>query len=504
MATHWKEWETKVGQIFENVGYTKIPAPEKISSLPERSFCLERLNPVMQVDVVVRVDRYRWILIECRDRRNATIKQWLHEVHGRCTDRLNKLKKELKSKSHKVFGVAATSLRSLDGKIQATADDTGVALWHHGVVDYLRAITKGAKSQVEELVLYRCGIRKATYPPIKLQVQAWPGNGEPWFVGFVSPLQVAHAAFVYQRGQGFGEAAYQRFLKPQRITEIGRFVSNGKVFPNAIVMALPSNTNLPKSSDRTGLMTVVIPGNPEAIKIIDGQHRFFGALASGKDPKLLCTFVKCDDLDQAIMFATINGKQVSVDKSQLVSLFGIPGFAAKIAAGLSDKDQVRIDLEEAVYRSLERMNQNEPLLDKLNFYPGRPAKDSIPFKTIYDALLSIAKVEQSGFKALQGSAQDRGRIFGERLARFLEAWEDLIGEHFRNESVWFQPTMLSALIYSYPDCRWKAANKETDRWLKAQQFKNFKPTPETYRGAAGARKLAKVLCRRIGLTPQFI
>src|SRR5208283_3715149 len=59
------------------------------------------------------------------------------------------------------------------------------------------AITKGAKSQVEELVLYRCGIKKNTYAPIKVQVLAWPTETMPWFIGFVSPLQIAHATFVY-------------------------------------------------------------------------------------------------------------------------------------------------------------------------------------------------------------------------------------------------------------------------------------------------------------------
>jgi DGQHR domain-containing protein len=504
MSTHWKEWEKKVGQIFENIGYTKIEAPERYCSLPERSFCLERLNQVMQVDVFVRVDKYNWILIECRDRRNATIKHWLHEIKGRACDRLAKIKSDLKSKSHKVFGVAATSLKTLDSKTQATADDTGVSLWHHGVVDYLNAITKGARAQVEELVLNRCGKRKSQYPPIKIHVQAWPIDSEPWFVGFVSPLQLAQAAFVYQRGQGFGEAAYQRFLKPKRISEIADFVKNGKRFPNSIVMALPENTALPKAEGKSGLMTLTIPGNPEGIKIIDGQHRFFGAVASGVDPKLLCTFVKCDDLDQATMFAKINGKQISVNKSQLVSLFGIPGFAAKIASGLSASDQKKVDLEEAIYRTLEQMSRKGPLAEKLNFYPGRPAQDMIPFKTLYDAVLSIANQEQSGFKALSGKAQERGKVFGDRLSEFLFAWAALLGKDFYDEAIWFSPTMLSSIIYTYPDCRWKAANLSTEKWLNSQTVGALKPDPQHYRGAGGARKLAKLLCKKIGLTPQFL
>lgn len=505
MATHWKEWERKIGQIFENIGFTKMESPEKHSSLQPRTFCFERLNQEMQVDVFVCVDERHWILIECRDRRNRTIKNWLHEIKGRATDRLSKLRRALKIPGVTVFGVAATSLKDLDSKTQATAEDTGVALWHHGVVDYLIAITKGAGAQVQELVLHRCGLRRDSYTPIKLQVQRWPVSPDPWFIGFVSPLQIAHAAFVYQRGQGFGESAYQRFLKPQRIIEIAEFVKSGKSFPNSLVMALPQGTKLPRAKNVGGLVTISIPGEPEEIKIIDGQHRFFGALASGMNPKLLCTFVQSDDLDQALMFAKINGKQVSVSKSQLVSLFGIPGFAAKIASGVSQSDQAKITREETIYRTLERMNQKGLLAEWLNFYPGRPAHDTIPFKFLYDTAMVVSKIEQSGFKALQGTPQECGRVFGDRLSLFLRAWAKIIGKNrFTDRGLWFQPTMLSALLLTFPDCRWTAGRKEADAWLIKQPRLNWRPRPEVYRGARGARILAKLLCRKVGIKPQFV
>jgi DGQHR domain-containing protein len=505
MATHWKEWENKIGRIFANIGFTKIENPEKPESLQPRTYCMERLNPEMQVDVFVRVDATKWVLIECRDRRNATIKKWLHEVAGRASHRQAIIRRATKNKNHQVVGVAATSLQELDSSIQAAAEDTGIALWHHGVVDYLIAISKGAGSQVQELVLQRCGLRKKHYEPIRLQVQRWPHSAETWFTGYVSPLEIAHAAFVYQRGQGFGETAYQRFLKPQRINEIAEFVKSGKVFPNALVLALPSGSKYPRGNANLSLITLSIPGKPEAIKIIDGQHRFFGALASGKNPKLLCSFVDADDLDQALMFAKVNGKQVSVNKSQLVSLFGIPGFAAKIASGANEKEQSKIDREEAIYRSLERINQKGPLQGKLNFYSGRPAADTIPFKTPYDTLLAISKTEQSGFDAINGTASDRGRAFGERIANFLNAWSKILGpESFDDPEHWMSATMISAIIYTYPDCRWNAGRSEVDIWLKRKEHISWNPRPETYRGAGGARALAKALVKKLGVRSQFL
>lgn len=324
----------------------------------------------------------------------------------------------------------------------------------------------------------------------------------PWFIGFVSPLQIAQAAFVYQRGQGFGESAYQRFLKSQRIGEIADFVRAGNSFPNAIVFALPAGSSAPSGN---GLITISIPGEPEGLKIIDGQHRFFGALASGMNPKLLCTFVQADDLEQALMFAKINGKQVSVNKGQLVSLFGIPGFAAKIASGVAKNDHAKIDLEETLYRSLERMNARGPLAHRLNFYPGRPAGDMIPFKFLFDSAMAIAKVEQSGFRSLRGTPNERGKDFGDSLSAFLAAWQRLVGAaRFSDQEGWFQPTMLSALLLTYPDCRWAAGKGSADSWLNKHPRLTWKPRPQAYRGASGARNLAKILCRKLHIRSQFI
>ena len=493
MVKTGEKWERKVGSIFENAGFSCVEQPDPLGKLNPGHFCYGKLNPELQPDIVVRVDKHRWVLVECRDRRNPTIRNWLHDIKGRTVDLRSRLIKDTKSRQTHVYGVAATSLKRLENKMHEVAQNTEVALWHHGFVDYLLAISKGARSQVKDVVLYRSGIRQSSYPPIKLTVP---------------PSQIARAAFVYHRGPGCDDRAYQRLLNPNRIREIAGFVNRGNIFPNSIVMALPTaGVKCPSTNSDDGLVTITIPGDPEGIKIIDGQHRFFGALASGRDPRLLTTFVECDELTQAIMFATVNGKQVSVKKGELIALFGIPNFAAQIAAGVSEKDRERIELEEAIYRTLERLDAKAPLFERLNFYPGRPSQDMIPFKFIYDSIMRIARIEQSGYPVLKGSAIERGKQFGTSLANFLNGWMDLLGEkQFYDEGSWFQPTMLSALLLTYPECRQAIYPDEAEKLLRNCKagWKAWRPRPESYRGAAGATILAKALCRRLGIKPRFL
>jgi DGQHR domain-containing protein len=505
VPTPWQEWERKVGEIFGQIGLSKSDA--RGVDLQPGSYCFERLNPDMQVDVSARIDRNTYVLVECRDRRNKTLKPWLQQVRGRCETRTTEVVKAHGGKRPRVYGVAATSLRSIEERVARAARETGVELWHHGLVDYLRAVSRGAGSQVRDLVLYRCGIRKASYPPVKLRVMPWTDPTRPWGVGFIAPLDIAQVAFVYQRGQGFGEAAYQRYLKPRRIEEIANFVKGGRVFPNSIVLALPSGTKMPSPSAIHPIRTITVAGDPEGIKIIDGQHRFFGALASGLNPKLLCTLVAQDDLEQAITFASINGKQVAVSKSQLLSLFGVPGFAAKIAADIGTKERAKLERDEACYRALERLNADGPLAGRLNFFPGRPAEDEIPFKTLFDTIRSISSIEQSGFNSLRGSATERGRTFGDGLVRFLETWRQVLGQDdFENPKRWFQPTMLSALLLTYPDCKYLAPKGTAGSSLlsRRREFGRWRVRPENFRGSAGVYRLARSLCSRLGIRSHFL
>jgi hypothetical protein len=57
MSNKGQKWERTVGSIFENIGFTKVEQPEKLKDIPTSSYCFGKLNPEMQNDIIVRIDR---------------------------------------------------------------------------------------------------------------------------------------------------------------------------------------------------------------------------------------------------------------------------------------------------------------------------------------------------------------------------------------------------------------------------------------------------------------
>jgi DGQHR domain-containing protein len=112
----------------------------------------------------------------------------------------------------------------------------------------------------------------------------------------------------------------ERPLSLKRVTELRKYVKNVDAsFPTAIILALDSEHAAYDPITRT----MVIDNEATVAKIIDGQHRIDGLRGySGPRFQLNVTlFVDMDIEDQALLFATINLKQIPVGKSLAYDLF---------------------------------------------------------------------------------------------------------------------------------------------------------------------------------------
>jgi len=87
------------------------------------------------------------------------------------------------------------------------------------------------------------------------------------FIGFVLPLQLAHAALFYQRWPGWRSLRTTILKNHNALWEIAEFVKSGKSFPNSIVMALPQEPNSHRRRTMEGWSQYSIAGKPEGIKI---------------------------------------------------------------------------------------------------------------------------------------------------------------------------------------------------------------------------------------------
>lgn len=114
----------------------------------------------------------------------------------------------------------------------------------------------------------------------------------------------------------------QRDLKGGRILEISSYAeSNDAIFPTPIILS--------GASEYVTLENSKFYFNKDAEKkfsIIDGQHRLFGIMESDKKDDLIlpCVFMfDTEPYEDAMIFITINGKQVRVPSSIIYELFDI-------------------------------------------------------------------------------------------------------------------------------------------------------------------------------------
>ncbi len=237
-------------------------------------------------------------------------------------------------------------------------------------------------------------------------------QGETTFYVFsISAKRLLEIAYTSERTQ-YNRTGIQRGLRPDRLREIGKFLtSNGSspaLLPNAIIVSLSSDSKF-----RDGHLYICRRLAGEAF-VIDGQHRLwaFGTEYSGaKDLNVVVSaFLDLDNAGKASIFRSINGNQRKINPS-------------------------------LVYDLIPMLRQTEPVLfeDKrcqelvafLNETADSPWKDRIAMVGSGDRIIS-----QSSFITSLKKLFKRGHLFASTDPDFFEErmQQELLLEYFRGIS----------------------------------------------------------------------
>lgn len=251
------------------------------------------------------------------------------------------------------------------------------------------------------------GVEKLTYlePVPAIAVT----QGETTFYLFaISAKKLLEIAYTSERTQ-YNKTGIQRGLRPDRLRDIGRFLtsdgSSPPLLPNAIIVSLSSNSRF-------------IDGNLHICKrpageafVIDGQHRLwaFGPNYSGdKDMNVVVSaFLDLDNSRKASIFRSINGNQRKINPSLVYDL--IPMLRESEPVVFEDK-------------------RCHELVAFLNEAPDSPWKDRIAMVGSGDRIIS-----QSSFITAIKKLFKKGHLFANTDPDFFEErmQEELLLEYFR-------------------------------------------------------------------------
>lgn len=234
-------------------------------------------------------------------------------------------------------------------------------------------------------------------------------QGEATFYVFaISAKKLLEIAYTSERTQ-HNQKGIQRGLRPDRLKEIGKFLtsngSNPPLLPNAIIVSLS-----PESHFENGHIYISNRPAGEAF-VIDGQHRLwaFSPEYSGKtDLNIVVTaFIDLDDSDKAFIFRSINGNQRKINPSLVYDLIPM----------LRDKESVAFEDRRC-----------HDLVALLNETPDSPWKDRIGMVGAGDRIIS-----QSSFISALKKLFKKGHLFATTDPDFFEErmQHELLLEYFK-------------------------------------------------------------------------
>jgi DGQHR domain-containing protein len=146
-------------------------------------------------------------------------------------------------------------------------------------------------------------------------------GGSTFYVFSISGKKLLEISYTSERTQ-YNKTGIQRGLRPDRLREIGKFLTPSgprpPLLPNAIIISLSNNSYF-----QDGKIHICYRPAGEAF-VIDGQHRLWAF-----DPKfsgttdlnvVVTAFIDLDDSGKAFIFRSINGNQRKINPSLVYDL----------------------------------------------------------------------------------------------------------------------------------------------------------------------------------------
>jgi DGQHR domain-containing protein len=179
----------------------------------------------------------------------------------------------------------------------------------------------------------------------------------------------------------------QREPSGKRITEIAEYCTTADAaFPTVIILGIPQE-NYQLNEDESEL---TFRGDAPFASIVDGQHRLLGIKVSEHSDRFELPVVLVLDPteeQQALLFATINGKQTRVPASLIYELFGVTvsrspqKTAHEVARALNAKSdspwyrRLKMLGKKSVPGSNETLTQGTFARELLGHLSGNPSRD---------------------------------------------------------------------------------------------------------------------------------
>jgi DGQHR domain-containing protein len=327
--------EDRVWRCLYQLGYDELNTGRNFYIPPRGS----SIDP-RQVDVFAKDDE-TVVIVECKTQAKLggkNLSMFINDLAQRRQTMMDCIREHYNNKDLKVITLLVTEGILWGEHDEQLAKTTQVHKVTERELKYYTEIARNlghaAKYQFNAEFLKDQRIKglQLSYPAICQRI-----GGKKAYIFTAPASKLIKLAFVNHRELKDPESApsYQRMLKKARLGQVSNFINNGGYFANSILISVSESSKdgcrfEPKEkADDNGIAYGILklPQFYKSLRVIDGQHRLYGAAESlRKDsPVVVVALVDIKEDEEARLFKEINKEQKGVDASLLSSLEGALG-----------------------------------------------------------------------------------------------------------------------------------------------------------------------------------
>jgi DGQHR domain-containing protein len=324
---------------FENsvwsVVYSLSPNAITVGRDPEIRLRKEIFRP----DIVAFFEDSVALVVECKlTKSDAFVSNWISQLRDVKRD----VDEVLKNNGRKqvVYVLAVEDRAALKEHVKRSAEQLRLRLLDQREVQYFSALHKALGLGVSHLFWGRVApwiIRHAEERLPALRIRC--GRSRDAYVFSVNAHDLLSRSFVSHRelhSPEEGLIGFQRMFQRKKLREIAEYIKTSNVFPTPIIVAFHKSRAaifepLPMKERTTESLRheiqfghIRLPKEPNAIQIIDGQHRLYGYTRFQRDDRHIVqvlAYTAAEGQSLATMFVDINSKQTKVPSSLLWELY---------------------------------------------------------------------------------------------------------------------------------------------------------------------------------------
>jgi len=321
-----EQFEDEVWLHFKQMGFTEMNK--------DRNLVIGIGGSKKQIDVYAK-DEDHIFLIECKSAQkevNKDISKDIHEILNKKKGLIDALKNHYGKHHYYSFFVITKNLLVPESNTKLALENASkdFFLWKHNQLVSYTELSKQLGEHTKYILFSNIFKNKEFLENTSVPaICGGKGNNKYYYFVIQPEKLLSGRAYIHRREESNSEEialAYQRMLNKGKLNKISEYVQAGNYFANNIIMNFDVKPLFEKKSTiddiKYGILT--FPKQYGCAWIIDGQHRLYGYLGSGKEGDAyipVLAFCNMSVKDQANLFVDINKEQKPVSPALLWDLY---------------------------------------------------------------------------------------------------------------------------------------------------------------------------------------